>query len=197
LTWLNLRPDALLHEGWMMVNWLTKLCGAKYARPRGLLLFGSVQEVVLVNSVLVSHGFSTRLVAPPPEVRVGCDLAIEFELVEQEALETLLNHENFIPEKIVSTREMLTAVHKVASISEIDGYLMAKASSMKITVDKRAHNIVNISGGGCPDIPYVAHRLYGLRIELAPNPIDIGNSLCAFMLQISFDALKEEMLHRC
>jgi hypothetical protein len=38
--------------------------------------------------------------------------------------------------------------------------------------------------------------LYGLRIEEARNPIDIGNSLCSFMLQISFDALKNEVLHR-
>jgi hypothetical protein len=38
--------------------------------------------------------------------------------------------------------------------------------------------------------------LHGLRIEEARNPIDIGNSLCSFMLQISFEALKEEVLHK-
>jgi hypothetical protein len=67
---------------------------------------------------------------------------------------------------------------------------MSKAGNMKITVNGREHTIVNISGGGCPDIPYVAMRLQGQRLEEAPNPVDLGNSLCSFMLQISFDALK-------
>jgi hypothetical protein len=38
--------------------------------------------------------------------------------------------------------------------------------------------------------------LHGLRIEEAKDPIDIGNSLCSFMLQISFEALKDEVLHQ-
>ena len=73
---------------------------------------------------------------------------------------------------------------------ELDGYLMCKAGNMKIAVDKQEHRIVNISGGGCPDVPYVAQQLHHLRIEEAPSPIDLGNSLCTYMLQISFEALK-------
>jgi hypothetical protein len=38
--------------------------------------------------------------------------------------------------------------------------------------------------------------LHGLRIEEARDPIDIGNSLCSFMLQISFEALKNEVFHK-
>ncbi|MCM8823357.1 MAG: hypothetical protein NC822_01630 [Candidatus Omnitrophica bacterium] len=64
---------------------------------------------------------------------------------------------------------------------------------MKITIDKKEHRILNISGGGCPDIPYVAQHLYNKRIEEAKDPIEIGNSLCSYMLQISFDALKNRV----
>jgi hypothetical protein len=165
----------------------------RYENPKGILLYGSVQEVILVNKMLHDQGFQVRLVAPPPEFRVGCDLAVEFHLLEQEAVETALKHVESVPLRIVSTKEMLPDVLKHSAIVEIDGYVMCKAGSMKITVDKRDRRIVNISGGGCPDIPCVAGELCGVRIEEAKNPIDLGNSLCSYLLQMAFDALKERM----
>lgn len=134
-----------------MLNVLKKLFAKKYEKPKGILLYGSVQEVIQTHKMLEIQGFHVRLVAPPPEVRVGCDLAVD-----------------------------------------IDGYIMCKAGNMKITMDKKEHRIVNISGGGCPDIPYVAEQLYNVKIEEAKNPIDLGNSLCAYMLQIAFGALKDK-----
>jgi len=131
-----------------MLNWLKKLFERKYEKPKGILLYGTVQEVILVNKMLAGKGFQVRLVAPPPEVRVGCDLAIEFNLIEQEAVETLLKQEGSTPQKIVSTKEMLPDILKRSSIIEIDSYLMCKAGNMKVTIDKQEHRIVNISGGG-------------------------------------------------
>jgi hypothetical protein len=32
-----------------------------------------------------------------------------------------------------------------------------------------------------------------MRIEEARNPVEIGNSLCSYLLQMSFDALKEKV----
>jgi len=131
-----------------MLNWLKKLSILKYEKPKGILLYGTVQEVILVNKMLADQGFQVRLVAPPPEVRVGCDLAIEFELIEQEAIETVLRKEGNIPEKVVSTKEMLPDILKRSSITEIGGYLMCKAGNMKVTIEKGEHRIMNISGGG-------------------------------------------------
>jgi hypothetical protein len=176
-----------------MPNWLKWFVGKRYNKPKGVLLFDSVQEVILVNHLLTGLGFQVRLVAPPPEVRVGCDLAVEFELLEQEAIETTLKRTGNVPQKMVSTKEMLPDILKQSSFTEIGGYIMCKTGNMKITVDKHEHRIVNISGGGCPDIPYVARELYNVRIEDAENPIDIGNSLCSYMLQISFDTLKKRL----
>lgn len=176
-----------------MFDFLRKIFGKQYQKPKGILLYGSVQEVIQTHKMLEDEGFQVRLVAPPPEVRIGCDLAIEFSLIEQEAVETIIQREQNRPYKIVSSKEMLPDILKRSQFVEMDGYLMCKAGNMKITLDKKDRRIVNISGGGCPDIPYVAEQLYNVKIEAARNPIEIGNSLCSYMLQISFDALKEKV----
>ena len=177
-------------------NFLHRLFSPGYKEPKGILLYGTVQEVILVHKMLEEERFAVRLVAPPPEFRVGCDLAIEFALVEQETLEVVLSQAGSGPSRIVSTKEMLPDVLRQVSFVEMDGYLMCKAGNMKITIDQNDHRIVNISGGGCPDIPYVAQQLHKVRIEEARNPIDLGNSLCSFMLQLSFDALKAKVKGR-
>jgi len=131
-----------------MINRLKHWFGRRYEKPKGILLYGTVQEVILVSKILTENGFKVRLVAPPPEVRVGCDLAVEFDLIEQEAIETVIKRERNIPQKIVSTKEMLPDILKRSSIIEIGGYLMCKAQNMKITIDEGKHIITNISGGG-------------------------------------------------
>ena len=161
--------------------------------PRGVALFGTVQEVIRSKKFLEKEGFSVRLVAPPPAVRVGCDLAVEFDLIEQEAMESALKQAGYFPVRIVSTKEMLPDILREVAFSELDGFLMAKAGNMKVTIDKKDWKIVNISGGGCPDIPFVAEKLYQVRINEAEDPVKLGNSLCSFMLQIAFDALKEKV----
>jgi hypothetical protein len=175
------------------VAWLKRLLSAGDQAPKGILLYGTVQEVILVHRMLAEEQFAVRLVAPPPEFRVGCDLAIEFEPVEQEVLEEVLSQAGCPPGRIVSTRQMLPDVMKQVSFVDMNGYLMCRAGNMKITIDERDQRIVNISGGGCPDIPYVAQQLCQARIGDAPDPVDLGNSLCTFMLQLSFDALKQKV----
>jgi hypothetical protein len=179
-----------------VIDWVKKLFGPRYIRPRGIILYGTVQEVLQTHKLLEHNGFKTRLVAPPPQFRLGCDLAVEFELIEQEALEALLKKERRQPHRLISTKEMLPDILKRAVFVELDGYLMCKAGNMKITVDKQ-DRIVNISGGGCPDIPYVAERLYLRKLSETEDPINIGNSLCSYLLQIVFDALKKERLGKC
>jgi hypothetical protein len=178
----------------LIPGFIQKLFRPKAAQPRGILLFGTVQEVIRVQKLLQKEGFRVRLVAPPPEVRVGCDLAVEFELLEQEALEAAVKAAAYFPARTVSTKEMLPDILKRVVFVAFDGFLMAKAGNMKISADTTEWRIVNISGGGCPDIPFVAEKLYGKRISEAPDPVALGNSLCSFMLQIAFDALKARVV---
>jgi hypothetical protein len=70
---------------------------------------------------------------------------------------------------------------------------MVRAANMKLTVDKETLTIVNISGGGCPDVPYLAKELVGKTLNEAPAPREIGHTLCGYALQLAF----EEMGRRC
>ncbi len=64
---------------------------------------------------------------------------------------------------------------------------------MKLTVDKETQNIVNVSGGGCPDVPYLAREMVGKTMADAPDPRKIGHTLCGYALQLAY----EEMTRRC
>jgi hypothetical protein len=61
---------------------------------------------------------------------------------------------------------------------------------MKITVRKSDRMIVNISGGGCPDVPYLADRLVGRTLESAPEPRSLGSTLCGYALQLAYEEMK-------
>ena len=64
---------------------------------------------------------------------------------------------------------------------------MVKAGNMKITCEKGSGIIVNVSGGGCPDIPYLHAELIDRRFDEAPRPKDIGFTLCALNLERALD----------
>jgi len=70
---------------------------------------------------------------------------------------------------------------------------MIRAANMKLTVDKKTMTIVNISGGGCPDVPYLAQEIVGKRLGEAPSPRAIGHTLCGYALQLAY----EEMQRQC
>ena len=78
-------------------------------------------------------------------------------------------------------------------IKDFGTHLMVRAANMKLTIEKNSRTIVNISGGGCPDVPYLAVRLIGLRLDKAPHPRGIGHTLCGYALALAF----EEMQRQC
>ena len=72
-------------------------------------------------------------------------------------------------------------------------YLMVRAANMKITVARDSLRIVNISGGGCPDVPYLAQAMIGKSLAEAPRPRELGHTLCGYALDLAY----EELLRRC
>jgi len=64
---------------------------------------------------------------------------------------------------------------------------------MKMTIDKRDLRIVNVSGGGCPDVPYLAESLVGRTLYEAPAPRSLGHTLCGYALQLAY----EELIRTC
>lgn len=157
----------------------------KVNRPAGLVLFATVDQAIKAEKVLKEAGYAARLVAPPPQLRRGCDLAIEINPVEQMGIERLLRQTEVAYTEIAPLHgagELLDIV----KVTDFGQAIMVKAGNMKVTFDKDTGIIVNTSGGGCPDIPYLHAQLVGKRLTEAPRPKEIGFTLCATMFDRAF-----------
>ena len=69
---------------------------------------------------------------------------------------------------------------------------MVRAANMKLTIDKKTQMIVNISGGGCPDVPFLAHEMVGKNLHEAPDPENIGTTLCGYALKLAYEEMKKQ-----
>jgi len=153
----------------------------------GLVIFQDVQEAISAEKVLKGAGYTIRLVAPPPELRKGCDLAVEINLVEQPGIVRLLNEKDVAHISIGPLKRGTSELLEIVKVSDFGNWVMVKAGNMKLTFDKESGIIVNISGGGCPDIPYLHAELINKSLAKAPRPRDIGFTLCTLMLDRAFE----------
>ncbi|HNQ19311.1 MAG TPA: DUF3343 domain-containing protein [Smithellaceae bacterium] len=151
----------------------------------GLVLFQSVEEAIAAEKFLWANNYDVKLVAPPPQLRKGCDLAVEFNIVEKAGVERLLRQKDKHFAEILPVKgagELLDVV-KVKYFADA---CMVKAGNMKLTFDKNTGVILNISGGGCPDIPYLHLSMVDKKITDVARPKDKGHTLCALMLDRAF-----------
>jgi hypothetical protein len=160
---------------------------------RGFMSFSQTSEVIRAETVIAEAGFTVRVMAPPPEVRTGCDLVIEFPLIEQLNILHLIGAAGLTPLAVVPVDDPLLEPVSLFQVKDFGDYLMVRAANMKLTVEVRTRVIVNVSGGGCPDVPYLARELVGKRIDEAPPPRRLGHTLCGYALQLAFD----QMVARC
>lgn len=128
---------------------------------------------------------------PPPELRKGCDLVIEFPLVEQLNILRVLKEKNVPPIEMVPVDSPLLKPIDLLRTKDYGNYIMVRAANMKLTVEKNTLKIVNISGGGCPDVPYVAEELIGKTLKEATDPKEIGHTLCAYALHMAYEEMKK------
>ena len=158
---------------------------------RGLLVFEHTGEVIRAERLLRAAGLAVEVKGPPPELRTGCDMVVVFELVLQARVMETLEQENLRPSQVVSAHDVLLEPVSLYQIKQLDNrWIMVRAANMKITLDTADGRIVNISGGGCPDVPWVAHKLCGLRLDEAPEPLSLGQTLCCYSLQKAFEELR-------
>lgn len=151
------------------------------------MLFDEVQQAMAAEKVLKSSGYIIKLVAPPPELRKGCDLAVEINLVEQPGIKRLLDEKDVFYVGISPLRIKTAPLIEVVKVTDFGDWVMVKAGNMKLTYEKSSGIIVNVSGGGCPDIPYLHAGLIDKRLDEAPRPRDLGFTLCALNLDRAFD----------
>jgi len=160
---------------------------------RGLLVFENTSEVIQAENMLKKAGWPVRVMGPPPEIRTGCDLVIVFPLIEELNILRELDRAGVAPLQVVPVTAPLLAPVDLFQTKDFGDYLMVRAANMKITVAKDSLKIVNISGGGCPDVPYLAQAMIGKSLAEAPRPRELGHTLCGYALDLAY----EELLRRC
>jgi len=176
------------------LNFLKKKRRAEEQRQdRGILVFENTSEVIRAENALKSAGWSVKVKGPPPEIRTGCDLVIEFPLIEELNVLRVLEAAGVEPLKVVPVQSALLEPVNLFHTKDFGEYLMIRAANMKLTVDKKTMTVVNVSGGGCPDVPFLAQEMVGKPLSDAPSPRAIGHTLCGYALQLAY----EEMRRQC
>jgi hypothetical protein len=112
---------------------------------RGFLVFENTSEVIQAENLLKQHDWEIRVMGPPPEIRQGCDLVIEFPLIKELQILRVLEMEKLPPLKVVPVTSPLLQPVDIFHIKDYGRYLMVRAANMKLTVDRETAMIVNIS----------------------------------------------------
>jgi hypothetical protein len=153
----------------------------------GIIIFEDVPQALQAERVIKKAVYAVRLIAPPPEFRMGCDLALEVNLVESAVIERLLKEGDAAYTGIYPLMKDTAELCEIVKISDLGRWTMVKAANMKMTFDKNSGVIVNISGGGCPDIPYLNIELVDKPLTQATRPKELGFTLCTVMLDRAFE----------
>ncbi len=160
----------------------------------GILVFENTSEVIQAERLLKKSGWDVRVMGPPPEIQTGCDLVILFPLIEQLEIVRLLASRSNAPLQVVPVTDPLLEPVSLFQVKDFGDYLMVRAANMKITVDKQTRIIVNVSGGGCPDVPWLAGEMVGKPLAEAPDPLEIGHTLCGYALGLAYKEMKNQCL---
>ncbi|MFH1663187.1 MAG: DUF3343 domain-containing protein [Chloroflexota bacterium] len=153
----------------------------------GIVIFQGVSHAIEAEKLIKGADYEIKLIAPPPELRMGCDLALEINLVESAGIERLLKEKDAAFVGIFPLMKGTADMCEIVKITDYGQWTMVKAGNMKISFDKGSGIIVNISGGGCPDIPYLNVELVDKLLTEAPKPKDLGFTLCAVMLDLALE----------
>jgi hypothetical protein len=155
----------------------------------GILVFENTSDVIQAENLLKKAGWSIRVMGPPPSIQTGCDLVIEFPLMEELNILRELGNAKVSPLKVVPVTAPLLEPVSLFQTKDFGEYLMVRAANMKITIAKKEMKIVNVSGGGCPDVPYLAQEMVGKTLAEAPRPRDLGHTLCGYALELAYEEL--------
>ncbi|GAB6095582.1 DUF3343 domain-containing protein [Desulfatiferula olefinivorans] len=165
----------------------------KSSADQAILVFENTSEVIQAENLLRGKGWTIEVKGPPPNLRTGCDLVIVIPLIEDLVIMRQLTDAGLSPLSLVPVTDPLLTPVDVYQIKDFGEYLMVRAANMKLTVEKKTQMIVNVSGGGCPDVPYLAWQLVGRPLAEAPRPGRIGHTLCGYALELAY----QEMMRQC
>lgn len=161
------------------------------ADGQGLILFDQVPDAMKAERCLKESGYKVKLVAPPPEIRKGCDLAVQINLVEQPGIDRVLTQKGADFIEIVHAGANGAEILDIVKVKDFGNATMVKAGNMKLSFDNKTGVVLNTSGGGCPDIPYLHAEMLNKKLTEAPRPRQIGFTLCALMLDRALEECLE------
>ncbi|MGQ9689287.1 MAG: DUF3343 domain-containing protein [Desulfobaccales bacterium] len=177
---------------WPFRKRVKELAAAGATGDRGILVFSNTSEVIRAEKALKEAGWAIRVMGPPPEIQSGCDLVIEFPIIEEINVLKVLEQAQLRPLEVVPVSGPLLKPVDLFQLKDFGRFLMVRAANMKLTVDKETLIIVNVSGGGCPDVPHLAWELVGRPLAQAPRPWDLGHTLCGYALELAFQEMKRQ-----
>ena len=116
---------------------------------------------------------------------IVCPLSRIFEAVK------LLEQNGLTPLQATTAGDELLSPVSLLSVKDYGDWVMVRAANMKITAEKKSRRIVNVSGGGCPDVPYLAALLIGQDVSESSLIKKNGRTLCGYALQLALDKFAE------
>ena len=152
----------------------------------GFLVFQHTGEVIQAERGLQAAGFRVEVKGPPPELRTGCDMVLTFPLMKEHAVRRVLDELRLTPLNVVPVSATMLEPVSLFRVTDYGQWLMVQAANVKLTFERESGLIVNISGGGCPDVPYLAGLLVGRSLDEAEEPRLKGHTLCSYALQKAF-----------
>ena len=177
---------------WPFKKRLKPQVSASPTGDRGILVFSHTSEVIRAEKTLKAAGWPIRVMGPPPEIQSGCDLVIEIPIIEKLNILRVLEQAGLKPLEMVPVSAPLLKPVDLFQVKDFGRFLMVRAANMKLTVDKETRVIVNVSGGGCPDVPYLAWELVGRPLDRAPRPWDLGHTLCGYALDLAYQEMERQ-----
>ncbi len=153
----------------------------KFEGQSAIVLFKEARSAIRAEYVLKKQGFAVMLIAPPPGLRRGCDLSVKVNAAQQLQIMQKLDNEGIPYLDLVAFTGGQGPV-ELTTKKDFGRFVMVRSGNIKLTFSKESGYIVNISGGGCPDIPYIARKLINTNLRSAVSPLELGSSLCAYLL---------------
>jgi hypothetical protein len=163
------------------------------AGAEAFLVFANTGEVMQAQRLLSEEGLPVKVMAPPPALRTGCDMVIVTSLLHGYRAINILESCGLAPLRMTPVGEGLLEPVSLFQIKDYGDWLMARAANMKVTMEKAGGRIVNVSGGGCPDVPYLAAQLTGRHIDDADAAMLEGQTLCGYALHLAIEEMRRAL----
>lgn len=167
------------------------------ARDEVFLVFADTGEVIRAEKRLAADAVAVRVMGPPPALRAGCDMVLVVPLAQAFAATALLEKHGQPPLRMVPCGGGMLEPVSLFQVKDYGDWLMVRAANMKVTVAKRDRIIVNVSGGGCPDVPWLAALLVGRPLAEAAVVKEYGSTLCGYALHLALEEMSRRLPEAC